>query len=209
MTYGYIRLRRKIDVKKEEDKFMKEIDLDKSYIYVDIKSKDRLDCLKKKIEKGDLLYLKSIFHLGNTSKEVLNCFRYLMRKDIDIKVLDIPMLDTIKYNTSKEAIFEFVDQFLKSIYKENLKDRRAKQKDGIEKAKEEGIQIGRPKIEVDENFKKELLKWSNKEQSLQETYENLGISKSSLYRIIKENEELVKMLENNKKNWRDGRAKYI
>ena len=51
--------------------------------------------MKAKMEKGDILYIKSIDRLGRNYHEILEEWRFLTReKYVDIVVLDIPLLDT-------------------------------------------------------------------------------------------------------------------
>ena len=51
--------------------------------------------MKAKMEKGDILYIKSIDRLGRNYHEILEEWRFLTReKYVDIVVLDMPLLDT-------------------------------------------------------------------------------------------------------------------
>jgi len=51
--------------------------------------------LLRKLQAGDLLYIKSIDRLGRDYAEIIEQWRYITReKGVDIKVLDMPMLDT-------------------------------------------------------------------------------------------------------------------
>ena len=51
--------------------------------------------MKAKMEKGDILYIKSIDRLGRNYHEILEEWRFLTReKYVDIVVLDMTLLDT-------------------------------------------------------------------------------------------------------------------
>ena len=79
---------------------MSELSIPKKNIYLDKQSGKDFDRpqykkLIKKLEKDDLVYIKSIDRLGRDYKEILEQWRILTKeKCVDIVVVDMPLLDT-------------------------------------------------------------------------------------------------------------------
>ena len=79
---------------------LREVPVPEKNIFVDKQSGkdfDRLSYKKlmKKLKAGDLLYVLSIARLGRNYKEIQEQWRLLAQeKEIDICVLDMPLLDT-------------------------------------------------------------------------------------------------------------------
>ena len=98
--YGYVRVS---STDQNEDRQMvalREVPVPEKNIFVDKQSGkdfDRLSYKKlmKKLKAGDLLYVLSIDRLGRNYKEIQEQWRLLAQeKEIDICVLDMPLLDT-------------------------------------------------------------------------------------------------------------------
>ena len=73
--------------------------------------------MKAKMEKGDILYIKSIDRLGRNCHEILEEWRFLTReKYVGIVVLDIPLLDTrIGKDLTETLISDLVLQILSYV----------------------------------------------------------------------------------------------
>ena len=95
--------------------------------------------MKAKMEKGDILYIKSIDRLGRNYHEILEEWRFLTReKYVDIVVLDIPLLDTrIGKDLTGTLISDLVLQIL-SYVAERWNRGELSQK---EAAKESGLSL--------------------------------------------------------------------
>ncbi len=99
-VYGYVRVS---SVDQNEDRQMVEmrkLNIPPKHISIDKQSgKDFLrpnyTRLVRRFQKGDLLYILSIDRLGRNYEEIQEQWRYLTRdKEIDIAVIDMPLLDT-------------------------------------------------------------------------------------------------------------------
>ena len=79
---------------------LREVGVAEKNIYMDKQSgkdfnRPQYKKLLRKMKKDDLLYIKSIDRLGRNYAEILEQWRMLTKdKDIDIVVLDMPLLDT-------------------------------------------------------------------------------------------------------------------
>lgn len=143
--------------------------------------------LKKKLKKGDLLYVLSIDRLGRNYEEILEQWRILTKeKGIDICVLDMPLLDT---RNGKDLMGTFIADLVLQILsfvahseRENIKKRQAQ---GIEAAKLRGVKFGRPEIKVSVEFEKSVRLWRANAISTEEILNKFNMSRATFYRKIK------------------------
>ena len=197
MIYAYIRVstkQQKIDRQYEE---IKELGIDDKYIYIDKESGKDFDRtnykrLIKKIKKDDLLIIKSIDRLGRNYEMIIEEWSYITKViDADIKVLDMPLLDTrIKSdNLVGKFISDIVLQVLSFVAENERANIKERQAEGIRVAKEKGVRFGRPKVSTIPNTNEILDKYINHE--ITNTYASsiIGVSKSTFFRLVKERKQ--------------------
>lgn len=158
-TYGYVRVSTR---EQNEDRQMIALNqrkVLKENIYMDKQSgkdfeRPRYQCLVRKLEEGDLLYVKSIDRLGRNYEEILEQWRILTKdKKIDIVVLDMPLLDTRRgKDLMGTFLSDIVLQVLSFVAENERGNIRQRQKEGIEAAKKRGVRFGRPPKPLPENF---------------------------------------------------------
>ena len=174
--YAYIRVSSKDQNIARQVEAMQEVGLTKKQMYIDKQSgkdfiRKNYQRLIRKLKAGDELYIKSIDRLGRDYDEILEQWRYLTRvKDIDMIVLDFPLLDTRNQvnGVTGKFIADLVLQILSyvaQIERENTKQRQA---EGIRIAKEKGVQFGRPKHDFPEQFEEIYQLWVIGEISMRE-----------------------------------------
>ena len=99
-TYGYVRVSSREQNEDRQLIALKEIGLTGEMIFLDKQSgkdfnRPQYMKLLRKINRGDLLYVKSIDRLGRNYEEIQQQWRLLTKeKVVDILVLDMPLLDT-------------------------------------------------------------------------------------------------------------------
>ena len=168
--YAYIRVSTK-DQNIDRQKFaMKEIGLGTRQMFIDKQSgkdfnRKGYKKLVKKLKKGDELYIKSIDRLGRDYDEIIEQWRYLVKKkEVEIIVLDF----------TGKFIADLVLQVLSyvaQIERENTKQRQA---EGIKAAKEKGVRFGRPQLPYPENFEEIYLCYKEKQISKRECARRLS-----------------------------------
>lgn len=139
--------------------------------------------LLRKLRDGDMLYIKSIDRLGRNYTEIIEQWRILTReKGVDIKVLDMPMLDT---TYCKDLLGTFIADlvlqvlsFSAQLERENILQRQA---EGIAAAKANGVAFGRRAVALPDNFIEIYERWRNKELSNEQAAHLCGFSVRSLY----------------------------
>ena len=192
-VYGYARvstvgqnLDRQIDELKEKEILTKNIFCDKQ------SGKDfernAYKRLVRKLKKGDLLIIKSLDRLGRNYEEIIVEWRRITKEiGADIRVMDMPLLDTSQYKgLIGTFISDLVLQILSFVAQQNLDYIHQTQQEGIAKAREKGVKFGRPKISTEHNFKAVYSRYCEKEVSVSQAAEQLGISVRTFYRRIHE-----------------------
>ena len=140
--------------------------------------------MMKKMKRGDLLYVKSIDRLGRNYEEILEQWRWLTKeKQVDICVLDMPLLDTRNgKDLTGTLIADIVLQLLSYVAQTERENTRQRQAEGIRAAKARGIQFGRPKKEVPPNFYSLYQAWERGEISSRKAGGKLGVSYQTFLR---------------------------
>jgi DNA invertase Pin-like site-specific DNA recombinase len=162
-------------------------------IFIDQKSgkdfnRPRYQRLYRTLRAGDLLYIKSIDRLGRDYAEIIEEWRKLTRKKgVDIKVLDMPMLDT---TYCKDLLGTFtadlvlqVLSFSAQLERENILQRQA---EGIAAAQARGMVFGRKAVDVPDEFPEIYQQWRNKEITGKQTAKLCGFSLKTLYNLTAE-----------------------
>ena len=198
MIYAYIRVSTKhqnIDRQYEE---IKALDIDDKYIYIDRESGKDFDRTKyqkliKKLKKDDLLIIKSIDRLGRNYHMILEEWSRITKTiGADIKVIDMPLLDTRieGKNLVGKFISDIVLQVLSFVAENERTNIRQRQAEGIRIAKEKGVKFGRPKAILPPNTNEILDKYINKEINNIEAAKLIGISRGTFFRLVKEKKSL-------------------
>lgn len=193
MKYGYIRVSTKEQNIDRQLNCMYTQGLDNKNIFIDKQSgkdfdRNEYQKLKNMLKSGDLLIIKSIDRLGRNYDMIIEEWRTLVNiLNVDIQVLDMPLLDTRAEgrNLIGKFISDIVLQIL-SFVAENERDNiKLRQAEGIRIAKEKGKHLGRPKIILPNNFKNIANKYKNKEITLAEALSCLNMNRSSFYKNLK------------------------
>ena len=192
MKYGYVRVSTK---EQNIDRQLVEMyaqGLNDKTIFIDKQSgkdfeRDEYQKLKKKLKSGDLLIIKSIDRLGRNYDMIIDEWRTLVNDmNVDIQVLDMPLLDT--RTEGKNLVGKFISDIVLQILsfvaeneRENIKRRQA---EGIRIAKEKGKHLGRPKLKLPKNFKTIANEYNKKEITLAEALSSLKMNRSSFYKNL-------------------------
>lgn len=115
------------------------------------------------MKKGDLLYIKSIDRLGRNYDEILEQWRVLTKeREIDIVVLDMPLLDTRRgKDLMGTFLSDIVLQVLSFVAENERTNIRQRQAEGIVAAKKKGVRFGRPPRPLPKDFSAICQKWKS------------------------------------------------
>lgn len=104
--------------------------------------------MKRRLREGDVLVVQSLDRLGRNYTEMLDEWRMIVRrKKADIKVLDMPLLDTTDKTRGLigDFIAEIVLQILSFVAENERRSIHERQRQGIAAAKARGVKFGRPR----------------------------------------------------------------
>jgi len=151
MKYGYIRVSTKEQNTDRQITALTNAGVDERKIFVDrLSGKDfkrpQYRSLMKSLKPGDRLFLKSIDRLGRNYKEILEQWQIITKKrQADIIVLDMPLLDTTQYrDLLGNLISDLFLQILSFCAQNERETMLLRQSEGIAEAKKRGVVFGRP-----------------------------------------------------------------
>lgn len=195
-TYGYVRVSSQDQNEARQYIELLDYGIDKKHIYMDkLSGKDfnrpayhRL--VHRRLKAGDMLIVKSIDRLGRNYNEILNEWEYITKqKKADIKILDMPLLDT---DQSKDLIGtligDIVLQLLSFVAENERINIHQRQAEGIRAAKLRGVRFGRPKIHLPDDFDEIIYLWRKGELLSKEAITLSGLKYSTFYKKVKEYE---------------------
>ena len=143
--------------------------------------------LIKKLKPGDLLIIKSIDRLGRNYEEILEQWRYITKEiHADIRVLDMPLLDTRQnVDLTGTLIADLVLKLLSYVAKAERESIRQRQAEGIAAARKRGVRFGRPAMILPEAFDETYTKWRSGEITSRKAGELLGTSQTTFLNWVK------------------------
>lgn len=129
-----------------------------------------------------MIILKSIDRLGRNYSEILEQWSLITKtKKVDIKVLDMPLLDT---SYCKDIMGTFISDLVLQILSFQAEQERTyikqRQAEGIAAAKTKGVKFGRPKKKLPDNFEELYERYLRNEPITRLAKDCEGISESTL-----------------------------
>ena len=187
-TYGYIRVSTKEQNEDRQLIAMRGLSVAEENIFMDRQSgkdfrRPQYQRMVKKLKPEDLIYVKSIDRLGRNYEEILEQWRILTReKQVDIAVLDMPLLDTRRgKDLMGTFLSDIVLQVLSFVAENERINIRQRQAEGIAAAKARGVQFGRPPLPLPENFHQIHLDWRSRKITLKEAASACGMPVGTFY----------------------------
>lgn len=144
------------------------------------------------LREGDLLVICSLDRLGRNYTEVKEQWEYITKTlKADIRVLDMPLLDTSKSNGDLDTRFiaDLVLQILSYTAEKERINIKARQRQGIDVALSKGVKFGRPAIEYPENWEQVYTSWKKGEITAKKSMELLSLKRGTFYNLVKKYEE--------------------
>ncbi|HAP20364.1 MAG TPA: resolvase [Lachnospiraceae bacterium] len=190
--YGYVRVSTKEQNEDRQMIALQEFPVLEKNIYMDKLSgknfnRPQYKRLLRKLKPGDLLGVKSIDRLGRNYEEILLQWRMITKeKRVDVVVLDMPLLDTRKSGSDLTGTFvaDLVLQILSYVAQTERENIHQRQMEGIAAAKLRGVQFGRPRKAVPEQFWKLKEDWENKKIASREAARQLSIAQDTFLRWV-------------------------
>lgn len=201
--FGYGRVSSKEQNEARQIDSLQSIGVNQRDLYVDKASgkdfdREQYQIMKRAMREGDVLYVHSLDRLGRNKDDILAEWQEITKViKADIVVLDMPLLDTTKH---KDSVGTFVADLVLQVLSWIAQDERERigkrQREGIDAAKRRGQHLGRPKKSYDTmtgdeqaSFISEYTRWKAEGQTAVQTFNALGLTKSTFYKIVREYEK--------------------
>ena len=173
----------------------KKLGIEDKYIYEDKatgKNFERVgfEYMKRALEKGDILVISSLDRLGRNAKELKEQWEYFKENQISVQVLDMPSLNLDYTDEKMQPITQLINNIIFEIFSWKAESDRIqiveRTKQGLEQAKMRGKTLGRPPVEITDEFIEVWKRWKNGEikttvQAMRESH----TSKTTFYRFNK------------------------
>ncbi|HFK1730023.1 recombinase family protein [Bacillus mobilis] len=151
--------------------------------------------MRSKMRFGDVLVVHDLSRFGRNKQEIKDEWEALIEEEIDIVVLNMPILDTRKYK-ELEGVGQLVSDLVLTLLSWMVEEERTRiktaQREGIEIAKKQGKfrggkkkyhkeATGRDKVIYDE-----VVRYLNKNVSVMDIHRKTGLSRNTIYTIKQE-----------------------
>ena len=198
-SFFYARVSSKDQSLERQVTVAKEIGIADEYIFIEKASgkdfkRPEYQLMKRMFREEDILYVKSLDRLGRNKQMILDEWQELIKiKKINIVVLDMPLLDTRKYNDMnglENLISDLILQLLSYMAEDERKRIKERQEEGIKIAISKGVKFGRKKIIPNDNFKSVYNDWNQGKITAVKAMELVDMKKNTFYRRVKEYESI-------------------
>ena len=192
---GYMRVstgKQNLDRQYED---FKKLGIEDKYIYEDKASGKNFErvgfeYMKRALEKGDILVISSLDRLGRNANELKNQYQYFKDNEISVQVLDMPSLNLDYTDEKMQPITQLINNIIFEIFSWKAESDRVqiveRTKQGLEQARNRGKTLGRPRVEITEQFIEIWKRWKNGEfKTTVEAIKESGTTKSTFYRFCK------------------------
>ena len=186
--YGYVRVSARDQKEDRQLIAIRELSIPEQNIFIDRQSgrdfnRPQYRALVGRLERSDLLYIKSIDRLGRNYWEIQQQWRVLTKEiGADICVIDMPLLDT---RSGKDLLGSFIAdlvlQILSFVAQNERENIRQRQAEGIAAAKGRGVRFGRPPRPLPGNFHAVHRDWREKKLSLRQAAQACGMPAGTFY----------------------------
>lgn len=140
-------------------------------------NRPELNRLKDKLRPGDTVVVESFSRLGRSTKDLIDLVTYFEEQDVKLVSLKENLDTTTPQGRLMMTVFQAFSQFERDLIVERTKE-------GLQSARARGRIGGRPRVNK-RDIERAVKLYESKAYSGKEITEMTGISKSTLYRYIK------------------------
>ena len=140
--------------------------------------------LVSKAKAGDLIVVTSLDRFGRNYDEMRETWHDLVkRRGVNIKVLDMPILDTTQSGgLTREFIGDLVLSVLSYVAAQERENIRKRQAEGIASAKARGVKFGRPSKILPDSFADDIEEIRNGKATIRSVAAKYGCSRTTVWR---------------------------
>lgn len=158
--------------------------------------------LKSIVRKGDTVIFDSITRMSRSMNDIKKEYEWFINKGVSLEFIKEPMInydvDKVESDPVMRAIPEMILTLLAAFAEKERLDIRQRQAEGIEAARRKGKHLGRPRKSYKtlsdaerELFHAQYKRWKAGKQTAVQTMDNVGLKKTTFYKIVNEYEELI------------------
>lgn len=196
-TYGYARVSSKDQNLDRQLDQLKAIGIEPRNIFCDKASgknfnRPSWNSLIDQLQKGDLLVVVSLDRMGRNYTDIKEQWQHITHTiGADIKVLDMPMLDTSQTAESLDRRFiaDLVLQILSYTSQKERESIHARQKQGIKAAQDRNVKFGRPAAQFPDGWEQTYTAWKDGQITATAAMDSLGMKRTTFYKLAKQYEQ--------------------
>ncbi|PGO67669.1 integrase [Bacillus cereus] len=193
---GYVRVSSKDQNEERQIVNMRKNGIDERDIFIDKKTGSNMDrenyqAMKRYARSGDTIVFDSLTRLGRTMNDILEEFKYYEEQKINLEFLKEPFIN-VTYNGNatndviQSAIQKATATILSAFAEKERQDIRQRQAEGIALAKSQGKHLGRPRIQITQEFINAYNQWKEGKITATAAMKISNITSSStFYRVVK------------------------
>ncbi|QWI73241.1 recombinase family protein (plasmid) [Bacillus mycoides] len=196
--FGYVRVSSKDQNEERQIENMKYLGIEDRDIFIDKQSgknmkRENYQMLKRLARTGDTIVFDSLTRLGRSMNDVLEEFRYFEKQCINLQFIKEPFIN-VNYNgeTTNDVIQQAVQKatltILSAFAEKERQDIKQRQAEGIALAKKKGKHLGRPPVQITDQFIEAYREWSDGDITAVGAMRKYHIKRSSFYKLVKEYE---------------------
>ncbi|MGQ8823845.1 recombinase family protein [Bacillus wiedmannii] len=200
--FGYVRVSSKDQNEERQIQNMKDLGIEDRDIFIDKESgknmeRENYQMLKRLVRTGDTIVFDSLTRLGRNMNDTLEEFRYYEKHRVNLQFIKEPYINVNYTGESTNDVIQSAIQkatltILSAFAEKERIDIKQRQAEGIALAKKQGKRLGRPPVEITEEFKDAYKEWKSGSITAVEAMKKYGIKRSSFYKLAKQYEEKIK-----------------
>lgn len=138
------------------------------------------------MREGDMMVVAELERFGRNYTEIHNEWYYITKtRKMDIKVLDMPLLDTtLAKDLLGTLITDLILTLLAYVAHRERESKKVLQRQGIDRARDKGVKFGRPGVAFPENWDEVYSRWRAGEITAREAMKLMELKKDSFYKLV-------------------------
>ncbi|WP_020062206.1 recombinase family protein [Bacillus sp. 123MFChir2] len=200
--FGYVRVSSKDQNEERQIQNMKDLGIEDRDIFIDKESgknmeRENYQMLKRLVRTGDTIVFDSLTRLGRNMNDTLEEFRYYEKHKVNLQFIKEPYINVNYTGESTNDVIQSAIQkatltILSAFAEKERIDIKQRQAEGIALARKKGKHLGRPPVEITEEFMDAYKEWKSGSITAVGAMKKYGIKRSSFYKLAKQYEEKIK-----------------
>lgn len=158
--------------------------------------RENYQMLKRLVRTGDTIVLDSLTRLGGNMNDTLEEFRYYEKNKVNLQFIKEPYINVNYTGESANDVIQGAIQkatltILSAFAEKERIDIKQRQVEGIALAKKQGRRLGRPPVEITEEFTDAYKEWKSGSITAVGAMKKYGIKRSYFYKLAKQYEERI------------------